>query len=171
MTDKLERLWAGWRGDYVGGESVKRDAATPDDCVMCDVVAELDGDAALQVVHRGDLVEVLLNLYPYSNGHMLVLPKRHVAGLDLLSSDEHDELWGSVRRAVGALERTYAPDGVNVGVNQGRAAGAGVPGHVHVHVLPRWAGDTSFTTAVAGIRVIPEALDVSGDRLRAAWLR
>jgi ATP adenylyltransferase len=150
---------------------VKRDAETPDDCVMCDVVGALDGDAAVQVVHRGDLVEVLLNLYPYTNGHMLVLPKRHVAGLDLLSVDEHQEIWSSVRDAVAALTSSYAPDGVNVGVNQGRAAGAGVPGHVHVHVLPRWAGDTSFTTSVAGTRVIPETLDVSGERLRAAWLR
>lgn len=169
MTDRLERLWAGWRGEYVGGESVKSDARDPSECVLCGVMAELEGVAAVQSVHRGDSVDVVLNLYPYNNGHMLVLPRRHIAGLDDLEPDEHDEFWWCVRIATRTLERSYEPDGVNVGVNQGRAAGAGVPGHVHGHVLPRWAGDTSFTTSVAGTRIIPEALDVSGERLRHAW--
>jgi ATP adenylyltransferase len=132
-------------------------------------MAELGGVAAIQSVHRGETIDVVLNLYPYNNGHMLVLPRRHIARVDDLQSEEHDEFWWCVRIATRTLERSYEPDGVNVGVNQGRAAGAGVPGHVHAHVLPRWSGDTSFTTSVAGTRVIPEALDVSGERLRAAW--
>ena len=169
MTDRLERLWAGWRGEYVSSDEVARAGSTPEECVLCGVVAELDGAAARQSIHRGRTVEVLLNLYPYNNGHMLVMPIRHVAGIDDLDDDEHAELWRSVTDAVRAVRSAYGPDGVNVGVNQGTAAGAGVPGHVHVHVLPRWAGDTSFTTAVAGTRIIPEALDVSGDKLRKAW--
>jgi len=178
MTDRLDQLWAGWRGEYVRSTAAhvgtsEQSAPGNDDaggCVLCRVMDALDGHSATQVVHRGVLVEVLLNAFPYNNGHVLVLPKRHVARLDELDRSEHDELWGCVTDAAGAIRREYHADGINVGVNQGQAAGAGIPEHVHVHVLPRWAGDTSFTTAVAGTRIVPETLDVSGERLRRAWV-
>ena len=162
----LERLWAGWRGTYVAGAG---EPTTPEQCVLCRVVGELDGEAAEQQLHAGERIVALLNAYPYNNGHLLVMPRRHVPDLTDLDGDETAELWATVTDAVAAVRTAYEPGGLNVGLNLGRAGGAGIPDHLHVHVLPRWAGDTTFTTTIAGTRVIPESLDVSGQRLRAAW--
>ena len=109
-----------------------------------------------------------MNLYPYTSGHLMVMPLRHVGELEALTDDERDELWASVTRAVSAVKAVYAPDGVNVGINLGRAAGAGVPGHLHVHVVPRWLADSNFMTAVADTRVLPESLGESAAKLRKA---
>ena len=121
------------------------------------------------VVHRGPKCLALLNAYPYTSGHLLVVPRRAVAALAELTEDEHAALWSTVRDAVTAVEAAYSPGGVNVGLNQGAAAGAGVPGHLHVHVLPRWSGDTNFMTATADTRVLPEALGETWRRLGEAW--
>ena len=121
------------------------------------------------VVHRGAKCLALLNAYPYTSGHLLVVPRRAVAALAELTEDEHAALWSTVRDAVAAVEAAYLPGGVNVGLNQGAAAGAGVPGHLHVHVLPRWSGDTNFMTTTAGTRVLPEALGETWRRLVEAW--
>ena len=111
----------------------------------------------------------ILNAYPYGSGHLLVMPYREVAALEELSPDEHDELWAGVRDAVLAIKGAYSPDGVNIGMNLGHAAGAGIPSHLHVHCLPRWRGDTNFMTSVAETRVLPESLDESWRKLTAAW--
>ena len=121
------------------------------------------------VVHRGPKCLVLLNAYPYTSGHLLVVPRRARAALAELTEDEHAALWSTVRDAVAAVEAAYSPDGVNVGLNQGAAAGAGVPSHLHVHVLPRWSGDTNFMTTTADTRVLPEALGETWRRLVEAW--
>ena len=121
------------------------------------------------VVHRGPKCLVLLNAYPYTSGHLLVVPRRARAALAELTEDEHAALWSMVRDAVAAVEAAYSPDGVNVGLNQGAAAGAGVPSHLHVHVLPRWSGDTNFMTTTADTRVLPEALGETWRRLVEAW--
>ena len=121
------------------------------------------------VVHRGPKCLALLNAYPYTSGHLLVMPRRAVAALAELTEDEHAALWSTVRDAVAAVEAAYSPDGVNVGLNQGAAAGAGVPSHLHVHVLPRWSGDTNFMTTTADTRVLPEALGETWRRLVEAW--
>ena len=121
------------------------------------------------VVHRGAKCLALLNAYPYTSGHLLVVPRRAVAALAELTEDEPAALWSTVRDAVAAVEAAYLPGGVNVGLNQGAAAGAGVPGHLHVHVLPRWSGDTNFMTTTAGTRVLPEALGETWRRLVEAW--
>ena len=126
-------------------------------------------DSETFIVHRGETCFVLLNAYPYTSGHMMVLPRRAVATLDGLDAAEHEELWATVRDAVAAVEFAFSPGGVNVGLNLGPAAGAGVPGHLHVHVAPRWSGDTNFTTTTADLRVLPEALGDSWQRLREAW--
>ena len=126
-------------------------------------------DSETFIVHRGETCFVLLNAYPYTSGHMMVLPRRAVATLDGLDAAEHEELWATVRDAVAAVESAFSPGGVNVGLNLGPAAGAGVPGHLHVHVVPRWSGDTNFTTTTADLRVLPEALGDSWRRLREAW--
>jgi ATP adenylyltransferase len=111
----------------------------------------------------------MLNIYPYTSGHTMVMPKRPVGSLADLTNDEHAELWSMVRDAVAAIEAAYGPGGINVGLNQGRAAGAGIPEHIHVHCVARWSGDTNFMTATAGARVLPEALVESWSKLREHW--
>jgi diadenosine tetraphosphate (Ap4A) HIT family hydrolase len=164
----LERLWAGWRNAYVSGvaQSDDRDPAD-EECIFC-ALAD-DDPANLQVLARGELVFALLNAYPYNSGHLMVAPKRHEGNLEALTGAETAELMEMIVAATRALKTAYQPDGVNVGMNLGRAAGAGIPGHLHCHVLPRWFADTNFMTTVAEARVLPEALSVTHERLRSAW--
>jgi diadenosine tetraphosphate (Ap4A) HIT family hydrolase len=168
----LARLWAGWRTAYI--ERITTDAAEvrPDDAGRSLFERILHSglpDAESFVLWRGDQCFAVLNAYPYGSGHLMVLPQRAVADLDGLTDAESDELWTGVRIAVRAIRRAYEPDGVNVGLNLGTGAGAGVPDHLHVHCLPRWAGDTNFLTAIAETRVLPEPLAVSWQKLRDAW--
>ena len=170
----LERLWAGWRSDYIAG--VTADETSPPEadrdeamCVFCRILASDAPDAETYVVWRGERAAVILNAYPYTSGHVLALPVRHVSELEDLDADEAVALWGAVTDSVRALKAAYRPEGINVGANIGRGAGAGIPGHFHVHALPRWAGDTNFMTSVAETRVMPETLSVTWDRIRTAW--
>lgn len=165
----LERLWAGWRSSFVQGKSVSANIADDAEGTLFERVLASTDDEAAAIIHRGAAVSVLLNIYPYGSGHMLVVPNRGVAKLSELSADESRELWDTVQHAVGVAERVYNPDGVNVGLNQGRAGGASVPDHLHVHVLPRWEADTNFMTAIAETRVLPEPLEESIRKLRASW--
>jgi ATP adenylyltransferase len=162
-----EHLWAGWRSEYVA-EAAATDGDDHGGCVLCRVI-DPDGDEDVDVVHQGDRVVAILNRFPYVNGHLMVLPSRHVARLDQLDDVESAELWAMLERAVTAITSAYDPDGVNVGANLGPAAGAGIPSHLHLHALPRWRGDTNFMTTVANVRVIPEAPEVTAQRLRSAW--
>lgn len=170
----LGHLWAGWRLPYIEGEADAGGGAPgveiPEGRTLFEAI-ESSGlpDEQTYVVWRGTTCFALLNAFPYTSGHLLVLPRRGVARLDELTPAESDELWAAVRDAVTAVENAYHPDGMNVGLNLGRGAGAGVPEHLHVHVVPRWAGDTNFMTTVANVRVLPEALIDSWRRLRAAW--
>jgi diadenosine tetraphosphate (Ap4A) HIT family hydrolase len=164
----LGHLWAGWRSEYISRATAAAGAEEADACVLCGLIAPGD-DRQHLVVWRGGTAVAVLNAYPYTSGHLMVLPTRHVAELEDLGPDEAADLWGGVRRAVVALKAAYQPGGINLGANLGRAAGAGVPGHLHVHALPRWDGDTSFITAVAEARVLPEALSATWSKLRAAW--
>jgi ATP adenylyltransferase len=163
----LDRLWAGWRTTYV--ESA---ATTPESDTRSPFVAILASglpDTETNIVWRGDRCFAILNAFPYTNGHLMVMPYREVGELDDLTPEEHGELWRGVTEAVGAIRAAYRPDGINLGMNLGRSAGAGVPSHLHVHVLPRWNGDTNFMTTVAEVRVLPETLSSSAARIRAAW--
>ena len=126
-------------------------------------------DSVTYIVWRGEHCFALLNAYPYSSGHLLVLPKIAVADLRDLDADTSAELWAGVQMGVRAVEDAYSPEGVNVGINLGRASGAGVPDHLHVHVVPRWSGDTNFLTSVAEARVLPESLADTWTRLQLAW--
>lgn len=121
------------------------------------------------VVWVGDQTYVVLNAYPYASGHLMVVPRRHVAGLGELTDEEGSELWAALRTSIVVLEAAFDPEGMNLGANLGRAAGAGIPRHVHLHAVPRWYGDTNFMTAVGGTRVLPEALSVTWERLTLAW--
>ena len=159
----MEILWAGWRAGYVRST----DEMNAEGCLFCRL-PEGD-DAGSLILERGPLAYTVLNRFPYTNGHMMVLPHRGVARLDELTVDEFDELWVGVRDGVQAIEDAYAPDGVNVGLNLGEGSGAGVPNHLHVHVLPRWQGDTNFTVTVAETKVLPEALDTSWERVSRSW--
>ncbi len=133
-------------------------------CIFCDA-ANPDSDAPL-VLYRGGHGFVILNLFPYNNGHLMIVPRRHIASLVEASALELQELIELARRAEIVLTEAYAPQGLNIGVNLGRAAGAGVADHLHVHVVPRWSGDTNFMTVVGTVRVLPETLDQTADRLR-----
>jgi len=166
----LERLWATWRNDYVRSIDDSKDGSPPDGLTLFESILATEGqDVELGIVHRGELISVILNIYPYGSGHLLVLPNRGVPRLGDLTTAESLALWQTVDHAVSVCEAEYECPGINVGLNQGKAAGAGIPEHLHVHVLPRWAGDTSFTTSVAETRILPESLEVTGERLRARW--
>jgi ATP adenylyltransferase len=165
----LERLWAGWRSDYVTSAAGDGPVTSGDGCVFCGILSSGLPDRESYVVWRGERCAALLNAYPYTNGHLMVMPLRHVGELEELTAEEAAELWDGVRDAVVALKAAYQPHGINFGANLGRSAGAGVPGHFHVHALPRWDGDTNFMTTVAETRVLPESLDASWEKLRATW--
>lgn len=166
----IERLWAGWRIPYIEQDDEQRVASRSTGLSLFEGI-EQSGlpDSKTYVLWRGRRCFALLNAFPYGSGHLMVLPKRAVADLESLEPDEHTELFAGVRDAIVAVKAAYRPHGVNVGINLGTAAGAGVPDHLHVHVLPRWAGDTNFTTAVAEVRVLPEPLSDTWRKLRAAW--
>ena len=156
----MERIWAGWRTEYVTGGDVHDDA----ECVLCKVIED-----GTYVVWRDDLVAVILNAFPYTSGHVMVLPVRHVGEVEDVNREEVGAVWAAVANSVRAIKAAYKPDGLNMGANLGRVAGAGIPGHFHVHVLPRWSADTNFMTTVAEARVLPEALPSTLDRLKTAW--
>ncbi len=169
---QLEHLWAGWRSAYIESISESESAEPSADAGRGSLFERLlaeEDDQGTFIVHRGPSCFVILNLYPYTNGHVLVMPNRAVAEIEDLDADELAELWSLVRDAVVAIKAAYHCDGINIGMNLGRAGGAGVPEHLHVHVLPRWAGDTNFTTTVAETRVMPESLSVSWQKLRDSW--
>jgi ATP adenylyltransferase len=157
----VERLWAPWRLDYV------QHADEQDGCVFCNAAA--GDDAERLVVHRGKRAFALLNRYPYSSGHLMIAPYRHGSGFDSLDDAEAVEVHRLAVQAIAALRVVYSPDGFNVGWNLGRIAGAGIVDHGHLHVVPRWSGDTNFMPVLADVRVIPEHLTETRRRLAGAW--
>lgn len=159
----MDRLWAPWRLAYVTAAQVP---AT--DCIFCDATSGRKVDL---VVLRGEHAYVILNLYPYNNGHLMVVPSRHIAALEALTPDEQVELMRLSRLSEMALNEAYKPQGINVGINLGKAAGAGIETHLHIHLVPRWAGDTNFMTAVGQTRVLPEDLATTASRLRPIFER
>jgi ATP adenylyltransferase len=137
--------------------------------VFCRLARETENDEANFVLHRGTTVFVALNLYPYITGHLLVLPYQHLADLGLTPKEVSDELMDLTKRSEAALRKVYSPPGFNIGMNLGAAAGAGIADHIHLHILPRWSGDTNFMTSVADTRVIPESLETTYSRLRGQF--
>jgi ATP adenylyltransferase len=164
---QMDRLWAGWRSAYVAAAG--NGALAGDGSIFTRILASGLPDEETHVVWRGELTFAILNAFPYTSGHLLVMPYREVGELEDLGPDETAALWAGVRDAVVAVKAAYQPHGVNVGLNLGEAAGAGIPGHLHVHVLPRWNADSNFMTSIAEVRVLPESLGDSWRRLRAAW--
>ena len=159
----MERLWAPWRLEYI-------EAA--DEAAGCFLCAALAGDDEQGlVVQRGQQAIVVLNKFPYASGHLLVAPHRHEGEFGALSDEEVLEVHRLAEQGIGALSQVYAPQGYNLGWNLGRVAGAGLPGHVHLHVVPRWAGDTSFMPVLADVKVLPEHLLETRRKLAEAWPR
>jgi ATP adenylyltransferase len=169
----LDHLWATWRSNYVGNVADSRTTPSPDEAagrsLFERILAEPGTDAEKHIVARGEHCFVLLNRYPYTSGHLMVLPLRAVSDLGDLTEPEHRELWDLVRSAVAALRAAFGCDAVNVGVNLGEAAGGSQSDHLHVHCVPRWVGDANFISVAAETRVLPVSLDEAWERLTAAW--
>ena len=157
-------LWAPWRMEFI------RQADDQDGCFLCRA-AESDRDRELLVVHRGETCLCMLNRYPYNNGHLLIAPYRHEGTLDALTNAEQLEIMTMTRDATLALGRAVSPQGYNIGANLGRIAGAGLVDHFHMHVVPRWSGDTNFMTTVGSAKVIPQALNELWSLLSEEWDR
>lgn len=157
-----ERLWAPWRLSYIEKAS---DAGGG--CIFVDLPAQAN-DRENLILYRGKTAFVMLNAFPYTNGHLMVAPYRHTAEMSELTDEELLEINQLVAKCLEWIKATYKPEGFNIGVNLGHAAGAGIPTHIHWHVVPRWAGDTNFMTTVGEVRVLPQSLPESYDRLRQA---
>jgi ATP adenylyltransferase len=153
-----QRLWAPWRMEYIEGPK-------PDECIFCTALAA-DDDAEKYVLYRGKRAFVLLNAYPYTNGHLMVAPHDHVDSIEALEPETLLELMSLTQRSMAAIREAYGPEGFNLGVNEGKVAGAGVEDHVHLHVVPRWAGDTNFMPVTGGVRVLPQSLADSYEALK-----
>jgi len=169
---KMERLWSPWRSKYIGSFKDNQSKNESDDCFACMAInSSLEKDEQNLVVCRRELVSVMLNKYPYNNGHLLVLPNAHKAEMSQLSKDEKLQLWDTVDMAVEVIKAVYSPQGYNIGANVGKAAGAGLPGHLHFHILPRWAGDTNFTTTLADFKVISQGLEETYMKTRSEFMK
>jgi ATP adenylyltransferase len=157
----LQRLWSPWRSKYIASGV----DAQAEGCVFCRMAANPDQDAENFVIHRGEHSFVVLNLYPYITGHLMIVPYLHTSEFDALAKEISDEMMDLAKRSQTALRAVYSPSGFNLGMNLGSAAGAGIADHLHIHLLPRWTGDTNFMTTVGESRVIPEALEVTYEKL------
>jgi ATP adenylyltransferase len=164
----MDLLWSPWRYDYIkSGEGKKTSESTG--CVFCDILASPASDEEKYILHRAGHNFVILNIYPYISGHLMVVPFRHLADLDKADKEATDELMDLSKRCQTALRDVYRPNGVNLGMNLGKAAGAGVAEHFHMHVLPRWVGDSNFMTSIGQTRTIPEDLPTTFEKLKGKF--
>ena len=157
-------LWAPWRKGYV--IQPNKDKA----CLFCRVIREKD-DRKNLIVFRGKGAFIILNRFPYNNGHLMVLPNRHLKDLSVLNPEEAKELFSLIKKATRGLKKALKPEGLNIGLNMGKAAGAGIAGHLHVHIIPRWVGDTNFMPAVSGTKSLPDSLDALYEELNHVFHR
>jgi ATP adenylyltransferase len=160
----VDYLWTPWRYQYITAPEA------PTGCVFCAAAAGADDRASL-IVHRAKRTFIILNRFPYTNGHVMIVPYEHASSLDSLNDEALVEMTLLARRTEVCLRSIYRPDGMNIGMNLGKAAGAGIAGHLHMHMLPRWTGDTNFMTVTGETRVLPEELSVTWERLRAEFER
>jgi len=159
----MKQLWSPWRMKYILSHKNYKG------CIFCKALEQENHDKDNLIVYRGQFAFVILNLYPYSSGHLMVVPNAHLPRLDLLESQARIELIELMSRAEHVLRQVYNPDGLNIGANVGAAAGAGVEGHLHFHLVPRWAGDSNFMSVVGHVRVLPEELWQTHQKLHEAW--
>ena len=161
----MDRLWSPWRSRYIASGVDSQS----DECVFCRIARETDHDETNFVLHRGEHSFVVLNLYPYISGHLMVVPYLHTSELDSTPKPITDEMFDLTKRAQTALREVYKPAGFNLGMNLGAAAGAGIADHLHIHLLPRWSGDTNFMTTIGETRVLPEDLPTTYAKLRTEF--
>lgn len=162
----MDRLWSPWRYDYIVSGSADPES---NGCVFCKLRDDPDKDEANFVIHRASHSFIVLNIYPYISGHLLIVPYEHVSELDAAKKETTDELMDLTKRCQTALREAYQPSGFNIGMNLGGSAGAGIVDHIHIHVLPRWIGDTNFMTTVSNTRVIPEDLATTYRKLHGKF--
>jgi ATP adenylyltransferase len=160
----MDYLWTPWRYAYIS--AVSKNEGKPENCIFCDLPKLSDEEA--KIVYRGENCFIILNTFPYTSGHVMVVPFAHLDELQKLPEATANEMMALSQKTESVLRRIYLPDGINLGMNVGRASGAGVAGHVHMHILPRWVGDSNFMTTVGESRVLPEALDETYRKLRGA---
>jgi ATP adenylyltransferase len=158
----VDVLWSPWRYDYITGSG----HAHPGGCVFCEILNGSASDEERYILKRAEFNFIILNIYPYATGHLLILPFAHIADLNDADKQTTDEMMDLMKRAQAVLAEVYSPDGFNLGMNLGKSAGAGVAGHFHMHVLPRWAGDVNFMTAIGETRTIPESLRTTYNKLK-----
>ena len=156
------RIWAPWRLKYL------KQASDNDECIFCAKPDQGDDREAL-IVHRGERCYVILNLFPYTNGHLMVAPFEHIGRFQAIPAETTAEMNALAQRSMEILEGVYGPEGFNLGINQGRIAGAGVEGHIHLHVVPRWAGDNNYMPVIADTKVMPQSLEESYDALQGGF--
>ena len=157
----MEKIWAPWRIEYIQMEK-------PEGCILCDKPKQKD-DVANYILYRGEKNFVILNSYPYNPGHLMIAPYRHVANLDELTDEERREHFEIVSRSIKIVRQVFNPRGFNIGINIGKVAGAGIEDHVHTHIVPRWQGDTNFMPVIADLRVVPEALAETYEKLKGRF--
>ncbi|MBC8030039.1 MAG: HIT domain-containing protein [Pyrinomonadaceae bacterium] len=160
----MERLWSPWRYDYIASGGAQDSKSSV--CVFCSIHADPEHDEANFVLHRASRGFVVLNIYPYISGHLLIVPNEHVGELDAAAKETTDELMDLTKRCQTALRTAYQPAGFNMGMNLGKSAGAGIVDHIHIHIMPRWTGDTNFMSTIGDTRVIPEDLATTYNKLR-----
>lgn len=159
----MENLWSPWRMKYISG-----DGTPAGECVFCSAPNQEDSPKNL-VVHRGDKAYAILNRYPYTTGHLMIVPFLHVPSIEDLTPATRAEMMEMVSRALTVLREVYRTDGFNVGINMGSAAGAGISEHAHIHIVPRWGGDTNFMSTIGETRVLPEELEETFVKIKKAW--
>ena len=159
----MDRLWSPWRSEYIASGNADSGSGR---CVFCEIYEDHEHDESNLVIHRGAHAFIVLNRYPYTSGHLLIVPNQHIGELDLASKEVTDEMMDLTKRSQSALREAYKPEAFNVGMNLGASAGAGIADHIHIHILPRWKGDTNFMTSVGETRVLPEALATTFEKLQ-----
>ena len=158
----MKRIFTPWRMKYINSEKKENG------CIFCDVIEQND-DSGNLIVHRGNKTFVILNRYPYTSGHLMVIPYQHSENLSDLDIETRTEMMELVNKASEVVKEVYKPEGFNIGINMGSAAGAGIADHIHIHVVPRWIGDTNFIPVVGDTRLIPEDLDITYKRIKSEW--
>jgi ATP adenylyltransferase len=170
----VDRLWTPWRYQYITGESSEKSSAasasdTSSSCIFCTLRKDPTRDERNFILHRARHNFIVLNLYPYTSGHLLIIPYEHTSELDSVAKETTDELMDLTKRAQTLLRAAYKPDGFNLGMNLGHAAGAGVAAHIHLHIMPRWTGDANFMSTIGETRVLPEDLPNTYQKLRGQF--